>query len=291
MSVVAQSNLKSWVLYLRDKPLPVLRRTTRELARLREHEDSISARALAHVILQDPMMTLRVLAFIQLKRGRSQHTDITTIERALMMIGITPFFNSFDELPILEDHLHKYPQALLGVMRVIGRARHASKWAREWALMRHDTDVDEITVAALLHDLAEIICWIFAPELSLQLRDLLLSRVGVRSAAAQRQVFNVSAHELQLALAQEWRLPELLIQLMDDAQEQSPRVRTVALAVNLARHSSRGWHDAALPDDFRAICELLHISHESLFARLGLPTDGSVPLNATTPSDPLPEEE
>jgi hypothetical protein len=35
------------------------------------------------------------------------------------------------------------------------------------------------------------------------------------------------------------------------------------LAVNLARHSANGWDDAALPDDYRDIGDLLHISAEN----------------------------
>ena len=97
----SNATLEGWVAYMGDKPLPVLARTTRELAQLREAENTVSARTIAQVILHDPLMTLRVLAFIEARRGRSQHTDITTIERALMMIGITPFFTHFESLPTL----------------------------------------------------------------------------------------------------------------------------------------------------------------------------------------------
>lgn len=277
MRDASNATLEGWVAYMGDKPLPVLARTTRELAQLREAENTVSARTIAQVILHDPLMTLRVLAFIEARRGRSQHTDITTIERALMMIGITPFFTHFESLPTLEDHLHGHPQALLGVMRVIARARKASAWAREWALIRHDIDVDEITVATLLHDVAEILCWVFAPQLSLKLRDILRANPTMRTAAAQRAVFNVTSHDLQLALARAWKLPALLVELMGGAANPSPRVRNVQYAINLARHSAKGWDDPALPDDFKDIEELLHISHETLLGRLGLPMDGSLP--------------
>ncbi|MBL8469883.1 HDOD domain-containing protein [Methyloversatilis discipulorum] len=277
MRDASNATLEGWVAFMSDKPLPVLARTTRELAQLREAENTVSARTIAQVILHDPLMTLRVLAFIEAKRGRSQHTDITTIERALMMIGITPFFNHFESMPTLEEHLHDHQQALLGVMRVIARARKASGWAREWALMRHDIDVDEITVATLLHDVAEILCWVFAPKLSLKLRDLLRANPTMRTAAAQKVVFNVTSHDLQLALAKTWRLPALLVELMGGSAHPSPRVRNVQYAVNLARHSAKGWDDPALPDDFKDIEELLRISHETLLGRLGLPMDGSPP--------------
>jgi hypothetical protein len=60
---------------------------------------------------------------------------------------------------------------------------------------------------------------------------------------------------------------------MDDANAFQPRVRNVILAVNLARHSSSDWTDAALPDDFKAIEKLLHIKRETLLSRLNIPED------------------
>jgi hypothetical protein len=53
----------------------------------------------------------------------------------------------------------------------------------------------------------------------------------------------------------------------------NPRVRNVSLAVDLARHSANGWNDPALPDDFKAIADLLRINHETLMRKLGLEVD------------------
>lgn len=265
------ANLATWVDYFTRVDVPVLRRTARDLAALREKEDSVSGRVIAHTVLQDPLLTLKVLALIEQRRRASQNHDITTIERAIMMIGITPFFRHFETLPTIEDQLAHHPHALLGVMKVIVRARHSAKWAREWALLRHDVDVDEVTVAALLYDCAEILCWIFAPVLSLELRNLLKSRQGLRSAVAQEAVFGVTAHDLQTGLARAWRLPALLTILIDGKEHANPRVRNVLCATNLARHSANGWDDPALPDDYAEIGELLHLSTDAVKTRVGVP--------------------
>jgi HD-like signal output (HDOD) protein len=224
---------------------------------------------LSSIILQDPMMTLRVLAYIEEHRRKSQMVDITTIERALMMIGVGPFFQAFDNLPLLEEALKPHPKALLGLLKVIARARRAAHWAREWAVIRHDLDIDEITVAALLHDVAEILMWCFAPKLALQVRQRQAADRTLRSSIAQQEIYNVQLDPLQLALADAWHLPPLLAELMDRNNANLPRVRNVTLAVDLARHSANGWDDAALPDDYAAIEELLHISHETLMHKLG----------------------
>jgi HD-like signal output (HDOD) protein len=266
----ATLDLEGWIAYFTQSSIPVLRHTSQQLAELRANANKTNARAISSIILQDPMMTLRVLAYIEAKRSKSRKTDITTIERALMMIGMEPFFNDFQDLPLVEDHLKGHPRALLGLLKVIGRARKAMYWARDWALYRHDLDVDEINVATLLYDFAEILMWCFAPGLALQVADKQKSDKTLRSVNVQAEVFGTPLYQIKLALAQSWHLPGLLIKLMDHEHAEHPRVRNVKLAVDLARHSANGWDDAALPDDYKAIEELLHIGHETLMHKLGL---------------------
>lgn len=273
------SEPEGWIQFYCRAELPVLKHTAHELERLREQSDTVNGRVLASVILKDPMMTMRVLRYIEDHRRERQHTDITTIERALMMIGIGPFFRDFVNLPIIEEQLAGHPQALLGLLKVITKSRRAAQWAREWAILRHDLDVDEITVATLLRNGAEMLMWCFAPTLALKVKAMQKQDKALRSSVAQKSVYQLTLNELGIALAKEWRLPELITTLMDQGQADNPRVQNVVLATDLARHSANGWDDAALPDDFTAIGELLHINQETVFRKLGLGEDGK----------PLPE--
>ncbi|MDO8348063.1 MAG: HDOD domain-containing protein [Rugosibacter sp.] len=263
-------HLDAWVSCFTQIDLPVLRHTIHGVEQLREDADNANGRVLAGVILHDPLMTLRVLTYIDANRRQRQTTDITTIDRAITMIGITPFFRDFQNLPIVEEQLKGHPQALLGLLKTINRARRAAHWARDWAILRRDMDVDEITHAALLHDLAELLMWLFAPKLALQVRQAQLEQPHQRSATIQEKIYGVPLFQLKLALVHAWRLPPLLIQLLDQQHAENPRVRNVKLAVDLARHSANGWNDAALPDDFKAIRDLLHINQETTVRRLGL---------------------
>ncbi|MBK8119312.1 MAG: HDOD domain-containing protein [Sulfuritalea sp.] len=264
------ADLESWVAYFREASLPVLRHTVQELGHLRENAENVSSRALSATILRDPMMTLRVLGYIESRRGARQTTDITTIERAIMMIGIAPFFRDFQDLPQIEEQLRTHPQALLGLLKVVHRARRAAQWARDWAMVRHDLDVDEITLAALLHDIAELLMWCFAPRIAIQARNTQIAHRHRRSAIIQTEVYGVPLYEIKMALAETWHLPQLLTQLMDNRHAENPRVRNVKLAVDLARHAADGWSDPALPDDFKGIRELLRINQQSLVRRLGV---------------------
>ncbi|MEC5397677.1 HDOD domain-containing protein [Uliginosibacterium sp. H1] len=274
----ALQNIDRYIAYFSATPLPVLRRTVRDLAALRQEEESVSGRRIASVVLQDPLMTLRVLLHLEANRGRSQNHDITTIERAIMMLGVTPFFEAFAELPTVEERLAAHPKALIGLLRVIARAKQSAHYARDWAVIRHDLDVDEVTVAALLHEAAEILLWCFAPAMMMKVTQVLNATQGLRSAVAQRSVLGAPVSEIQLALAKAWHLPELLVSLMDERQAENPRVRTVFLACNLSRHVANGWNDPALPDDFSEINQLLRLPPESFMQRLGVPPEYWPPL-------------
>jgi HD-like signal output (HDOD) protein len=263
-------DLDVWVAHFREANLPVLRHTVLELEKMRANAENVNGRSLSATILRDPMMTLRVLAYIEANRGARQTTDITTIERAIMMIGIVPFFRDFNDLPQIEEQLRPHPQALLGILKVVNRARRSAQWARDWAIARHDLDVDEITLAALLHDIAEMLMWCFAPKLATQVRETQVARRHERSADIQTEIYGIPLYQLKMALAETWHLPQLLSQLMDNQNAENPRVRNVKLAVDLARHSANGWNDAALPDDFKGIRDLLRINQRTLVRRLGV---------------------
>jgi HD-like signal output (HDOD) protein len=272
-------DLETWVLYFSGAELPILRQTARRLEEARLNIDKVSGRDVASIVLQDPLMAVRVLAYIQPFRGKHLRSDITTIAGAVMMLGIEPFFSKFENPVTIEAMLKDEPQALLGLLQVVRRAQRATRYAHDWAFARHDMNVEEVALAALLHDLTEILLWCFAPKLAIEIRDMQQADSTLRSTVAQERVLGITLFDLQLALCHAWHLPALLESLMNDENTEQPRVRNVTLAVNLARHSAKGWNDAALPDDFSAIQRLLRIDREALMTRLSIPPE-ALPLLA-----------
>lgn len=271
---VPYNDLHSWVYFYTHAEIPVLKRTANRLAELKADEDNINGRTLAAEVLADPLMALKVLAYMEAHRRARQVTDITTIDRAIMMMGISPFFRAFEHLPTVEDHLKQHPKALLGLLKVVTRAKRAAEYAWEWALIRHDLEVEDVTVAALLSHAAEILAWCFAPALSLKVQELHRQNPHRRTRDIQKEVFGITASEVQIALGEAWHLPHLLLDLWHDRNTDHPRVQNVALAIDLARHAANGWNDAALPDDFQAIQELLHVNRATLMKKLHLDENG-----------------
>jgi HD-like signal output (HDOD) protein len=263
-------DLETWLLFFSGADLPVLRHTARKLDEMREKIDRVNGRDVANVVLQDPLMTVKVLTYIQPFAGKSLRSEITTIASAVMMVGVEPFFEKFKDLITVEQMLKTEPQAMLGTLQLIRRVQRAAHYAREWAMWRQDINVEEVTIATLLHDLTEVLLWCFAPKLAIDIRDLQKNDRSLRSTVAQEQVLGIQLIDLQLALCRAWHLPQLLSNLMDPAQANQPRIRNVLLATDLARHSANGWNDAALPDDFIALEKLLHLNRDSLIERLKL---------------------
>lgn len=264
------TGLASWTQFLSNREIPVLRQTARALTDTREYADRVSVRKIAAIVLNDPLMTTRVLRFVASRRGKRQLQDLSTVEHAVMMLGVEPFFHHFAQFDIIEDCLKPYPQALLGLLHVIRRSQRAARYALDWATWRYDLNSEEVAVAALLHDLAEMLLWCFAPQQALGMRALQEDNLALRSADAQKSLLGFALNDLQTVLCKEWQLPELLASLMDDKHADRSRVKNVKLAVDLARHSAHGWDDPALPDDFRAIAALMNIDEATLQLRLGL---------------------
>jgi len=260
--------LEHWVAVLTRADLPVLKHTAQDLTALRADDKRLNAHAIAEVITSDPIMTVKLLRYLQQHKSKAQTTEVVQVEQALLMLGIEPFFNNVPPQPLVEDMLKTHVIALPPMLRVVHRSHRASEYAMEWAVQLRDLHYEEVRVAALLHDIAEILMWCFAPAMMLEIRDLQRKDKTLRSCNVQEQVLGFALVELQKELALRWGLPKLLIMLMNDTSAQQPRVRNVALAVNLARHSANGWDDAALPDDYKDIGELLRIPAVQVMAML-----------------------
>lgn len=268
---LAARNLDGWVSFLSSAEIPVLKQTAREIARLKEDEDNLSARAITNVVLNDPMMVLKVLSYAQKHKSRSQLQDLALVEQAVMMMGTGAFFKNIPPAPLVEDALKTSLAALTQLLKLIKRAHRAANFAVEWAAHLNDLHAEEVLVAALLHDLSEMLMWCYAPEKMNLIHSMQVADKTLRSKAVQQEVLGFVLHDLQAQLVEMFQLPPLLAKLMQDGASNDHRVKNVKLAVDLARHSANGWDDAALPDDYREISELLRLDVDRVMHVVGAP--------------------
>jgi HD-like signal output (HDOD) protein len=259
-------SMAAWLAFLRQADIPVLKHTTRELERLRADEALLNARSIAHVVTDDPLMTVKLLRYMQTHKHRNQTYELVDVKEALLMMGLDTFFREVPATPISEDMLHGHLEALVHLLHTVRRAQRAAHYAFDWALRLHDLHAEEVHVSALLSHVAEMLMWCFNPRQMLEIRKRQEADKLLRSADVQKQVLGFTSLELQRELTVEWQLPALLMNLMDPSQANTIRVRNVMLAVDLARHSVQGWDDAALPNDYREIGTLLRMEPDKVMA-------------------------
>lgn len=262
----APRDVAQWAARFDPASLPVLAETAAEIEELRPLEERVDAHLLAETIAGDPLMTLKLLAHVaRLRRGRGDGSGPETVTAALVLLGIPPFFRAFGPQTTVEERLGGQPEALEGLRGVLRRSNRAARFAIGFAAHRLDHDAAILHEAALLHDFAELLLWLEAPALALEIATRRRAHPGLRSAAVQREVLNIELPALQHVLMERWRLPELLVQITnDEAAHETPQMRNVRLALRVARHSQNGWQDPALPDDLRDIGHFLQLgpAHE-----------------------------
>ena len=244
---------------------------------MRANEDAVDANQIGEMVGGDPLMTLKVLRHAAEHRPPRVVTDTETVTGAVVMMGISPFFRAFGPQISVESRLQGAPAALLGLKQLLARARRAANFALAFAVHRMDHHASAIHQAALLHDFAEMLLWCHAPALAQRIAALQQADASLRSSDAQVTVLGVDLAELQHALMLRWQLPPLLVRISDDhhlhhaasgTAVDAHSVQSVLLAVRLARHTRRGWHDAALPDDLHDISQLLNLSPTATLALL-----------------------
>ncbi len=268
-----KKSLENWVSFLSQTEIPVLKQTARDLGALLDDPNRLSARGVASVIAFDPMLTVKVLRYLQTHKHRSQTNEVIQVEQALIMMGVEAFFHKVSPKPQVQEVLAGHTDALIQLLHVIHRSHRASEYAFDWAVRLSDLHYEEMRIAALLHDLAEMLMWCFAPQEMLEIRAMQQQDKALRTRTAQEQVFGFNLFDMQKQLVKSWELPELLLTLMDDACANHQRVRNVIYAVNLARHSANGWDDAALPDDYTDIAGLLRMTPEQVMSMVGAEAD------------------
>ena len=261
-SFPAPSDMNGWVRHLSQLEIPVLASTAAAIEDMRLIEDDVDARHISEAIGRDPLMTLKLLVHASTHGSDHRQTDAETVVEALVLMGITPFFRAFGPQPTVEDRLAGHPDALAGLQQVLARADRAARFAASFAIHRADHDAVVLQEAAQLHDFTEMLLWLHAPELALELQRRQQADPDLRSATVQRDVLNAELNDIQHVLMQVWHLPEMLVRITDDRHAENSQVRNVLLAIRVARHSTDDWDNPALPDDLRDIAALLQLGVE-----------------------------
>ncbi|WP_288841756.1 HDOD domain-containing protein [uncultured Deefgea sp.] len=260
-----QNNPKSatsWINTISQIDIPILASTREHITKLRSNMECIDLRDLAFVIGHDPLLSLKMLKHQAVRRSPQQTTDITNIEKVLLMIGVKEFFEIIRDCTILEEELSKNTDTLQICLKTCARAYYAAQLAETMSKFRRDIDPKEIITAALLHETAEVLLWLAAPELMLEIRDTLKNNPEIRSKTTQKKVLGCTVNELQQELITHWHLPKILLHLIDESYINDPRVILVLTSTSIARHTEWSWNQELNYIDIEKSAKLLQISND-----------------------------
>lgn len=255
--------------HLRDAPIPVLRPTAQRIDAMAQHPDSVDLRELVSVVLDDPLMALKVVVHVCRQRGQRRRLgEPETIGQSLLLMGVPRFLGAFAGQSTVREMLDGRVEALAGLVRTLKRSHRASHFALAIALLRRDHDAEVIREAALLHEFAEALLWCHAPDTMLALSRRRQLEPHREPAVIERELLGIELNELRQQLMQAWGMPGLLVQLEDDLHAEHPRVRNVSLAVRLATHVHEGWDTPEAERDVAEIAALLSQAPCAVRARL-----------------------
>lgn len=221
--------------------LPVMVRTARRLERLRERASTVAANELTEIILDDCLMTLRVLADAA-PTGRASD-KIESVTAAIVMIGVEPFFQKYREPVLAEALLANKPLALIEYQRLNRVANRAARLAGAFCGAANDPDVPAIYLASLLHAAARLKLCVHEPALAVLLRELPCDPALAAAVVARHRL---SANLVSLVGGNEERM--------------DPQMRRVQLAVAIARALDSGWSSPELPDLLGELARLFGLS-------------------------------
>lgn len=232
---------RQWAAYLEHMDLPVRASSKVALRALEaEAQESLSGQHYAGLLLEDPLLALRLLREANRRLPLRLARDITTPLGVVLALGTQTFREQVESAPEVTDEN-------AGFVECEARASRAARVALAWGALRHDLDPGELAMAALLANAGEIELWVCAPELPLRALEELHSGRAARSDQAQRQACGFAFLDITLLLIEEGRLPQLIKHLLRG--DEWTRARIARLAVNTARHLGNGIDDPALPHD------------------------------------------
>lgn len=258
--------IDQWVAFLKDRDIPVLWASRERLARIREEaQDRLAARDLVPLVLGDPFLALKLLRRVEGHRSGMLEQETTTALASVLQAGV-------DDLARTVNNGTLADESATGMRDCTARAVMAADIARAWASLRADVSADEVALATLLAESAELLLWHFAPELPQSALEELHSGRAHRTLEAQQRTAGFSFKQATLALVDAWALPRLIAVLIRGSD--TLRANIARVAGDTARHIKADAENPAIPANLADIHKLIGgASFEALIAPLPISFD------------------
>jgi HD-like signal output (HDOD) protein len=226
----------TWVDKLSQTEMPVLSAVLRQLNRLTGDDDT-EINQLAEVILKDPHLTTQILKIANSVQYNPANTGISTISRAIVLLGFRGVRSLCVSLMVIDSLLGKEPRERL--LQAMAKAFHAAVEARAIYRKIDDKHVEEVFIAALLQNLGEMAFWAYggqaADKLDDELKDCLIASADLSSNSIIEKELGISFKNLTKELGKAWNLGDTLIESLSSASKVSPKAQAVRLGEAISR--------------------------------------------------------
>ena len=131
--------VNQWAAYFEHQALPVMARSKQLLEEFEtaEGDEQLSAKDLADIVLQDPLLCLRLLREAERKKSHRLERATTTVLAAILQLGVREFCRLLRESPEVDERN-------AGLLRIEQRAHIAALLARTWSTGRGDLNPEEV---------------------------------------------------------------------------------------------------------------------------------------------------
>jgi len=219
---------------LKDFQFPVLAQTRQLFA----ETEQFSQQQLAELVGRDPGLAINIMRRVNTVARSHLNHRLTTIDYTVMMLGMGPIQQIVNDAATVEESVAEPFRAPL--LAAYLRSPQMAMYAEHLALQRKDLVPDEIYLAGLLHNLAEISLWLVAPEKMRYLHGRLAEQPE-NLDEIEYLVFGFGLNALSLELAKLWNMPALVYEAMQPGNASKMRVKGIMLAARISflyRHGS-----------------------------------------------------
>jgi HD-like signal output (HDOD) protein len=207
--------------------LPSVGHTLARLTQLLE-ADSDAVPALADVILSDVALTQRLLRIANTIPYRNGPQAVTTVTRAIMLLGFDQVRSTAMSLVLVDGLMGARLPALRADFH---QSLLAGSLARE---LLAGSEAEEASIAAMFRGIGRLLVAVFAPQVHVRIRTLVLQERSSESAAARRALGR-SLDELTELLLRDWSVPDRIVSAvqplparLDGPTSSAERVRAAA---------------------------------------------------------------
>jgi HD-like signal output (HDOD) protein len=247
--------LAYWLEKLTTDNFPILRRSREQLLIMERDINRVTDDDIAKQVYRDPFLMTNLLRRVAKMPRRGLAGEVTTINRAVMMVGMQPFFLWAKNLPVLEDTLRGKTPVLQRLLAVLSCSYHAAHQAWQWALLRKDMNAEEVFVATLLQNRIAWAGWLLIPGEMLVIEQH-MRRERFDFAKAFSRHTDYLYEDIQTALAKKWTLPELYCDFLHG--HNAIRGQGAVLALKLSDAVQRGWWQPQVTEIIQQIADWLH---------------------------------